>query len=77
MAAKMKQEALSQIQGAFREQYKKINDYCTELLRTNSDSSIILKGLLPTFEKVILRVDNRYCVRHLYNNLGRNSLVWS
>ncbi|RYR54484.1 hypothetical protein Ahy_A06g029773 [Arachis hypogaea] len=39
MAAKTKQEALSQIQGAFIEQYKRINDYCHELLRTNPDAT--------------------------------------
>ncbi|XP_016178006.1 uncharacterized protein LOC107620345 [Arachis ipaensis] len=43
MAAKTKQEALSQIQGTFREQYKRINDYCHELLRTNPGSTVILK----------------------------------
>ncbi|KAL4294633.1 hypothetical protein AHAS_Ahas18G0247600 [Arachis hypogaea] len=43
MVAKSKQEALSQIQGAFRKQYKRINDYCAELLRTNPDSSVSLK----------------------------------
>ncbi|XP_020970118.1 uncharacterized protein LOC110268357 [Arachis ipaensis] len=43
MAAKTKQEAFSQIQGAFREQYKRINDYCHELLRTNPGSTVILK----------------------------------
>ncbi|RYR58643.1 hypothetical protein Ahy_A05g024512 [Arachis hypogaea] len=39
MAAKSKQEALSQIQGAFREQYRKINNYCAELLRANPNLS--------------------------------------
>ncbi|RYR00271.1 hypothetical protein Ahy_B07g088377 [Arachis hypogaea] len=67
MVAKTKQEALSQIQDAFREQYKRINDYCAELLRTNPGSS----GLLPSFEEVILGVDNQYCVRHLYNNFRK------
>jgi len=43
MAAKTKHEALSQIQGACREQYKRINDYCHELLRTNPGSTVILK----------------------------------
>ncbi|XP_072084326.1 uncharacterized protein [Arachis hypogaea] len=43
MTAKTKQEGLSQIQGAFREQYKRINDYCSELLRTNPGSTVILK----------------------------------
>ncbi|RYR74299.1 hypothetical protein Ahy_A02g008968 [Arachis hypogaea] len=41
--AKTKQEALSQIQGAFTEQYKRINDYCAELLRANPGSSVYLK----------------------------------
>ncbi|RYR28097.1 hypothetical protein Ahy_B01g052205 [Arachis hypogaea] len=40
---KTKQEALSQIQGAFREQYKRINYYCGELLRTNPIPSVYLK----------------------------------
>ncbi|RYR53794.1 hypothetical protein Ahy_A06g029045 [Arachis hypogaea] len=43
MAAKTKQEPLSQIQGAFREQYKRINDYCAKLLKANPRSSIVLK----------------------------------
>ncbi|RYR19074.1 hypothetical protein Ahy_B03g063756 [Arachis hypogaea] len=46
MAAKTKHEALSQIQGAFREQYKRINDYCHELLRTNPGSTVILKAVI-------------------------------
>ncbi|RYQ83643.1 hypothetical protein Ahy_B10g102399 [Arachis hypogaea] len=46
MAAKTKQEALSQIQGTFREQYKRINDYCHELLRTNPGSTVILKEVI-------------------------------
>ncbi|RYQ92824.1 hypothetical protein Ahy_B09g099073 [Arachis hypogaea] len=71
MAAKSKQEALSQIQGAFREQYKRINDYCAELLRANPGSSVSLKGLLPAFEEVIPGIDNRYCVRCLYNNFRK------
>ncbi|RYR38105.1 hypothetical protein Ahy_A09g043060 [Arachis hypogaea] len=71
MAANSKQEALSQIQGAFREQYKQINDYCHELLRTNPGSTVILKGLLPAFEEVIPGVDNRFCVRHLYSNFRK------
>ncbi|XP_072072121.1 uncharacterized protein [Arachis hypogaea] len=43
MATKSKQEALSQIQGAFREQYRRINDYCAEILRANPGSSVSLK----------------------------------
>ncbi|RYR63667.1 hypothetical protein Ahy_A04g021444 [Arachis hypogaea] len=39
MAAKSKQEALSQIQGAFREQCRRINDYCAEILRANPVAS--------------------------------------
>ncbi|RYR54368.1 hypothetical protein Ahy_A06g029633 [Arachis hypogaea] len=60
MAAKSKQEALSQIQGTFKEQYKRINDYCTELLRAH-----------PALDEVIPGIDNRYCVRHLYNNFRK------
>ncbi|RYR11104.1 hypothetical protein Ahy_B05g079590 [Arachis hypogaea] len=81
MAAKSKQKTLSQIQGACREQYRRINDYCAELLRANPGSSVSLKvirspnfvqeGLLPALDEVIPRVDNRYCVRHLYNNFRK------
>ncbi|XP_072066746.1 uncharacterized protein [Arachis hypogaea] len=143
MAAKSKQEALSQIQGAFREPYRRINDYCAEILRANPGSSVSLKvikspdfaqetpqggqlltaigrdpndqilpiayavveaetkdfwvwflrhladdlgadkigkctlmsdqqkGLLSALEEVIPGVDNRYCVRHLYNNFRK------
>ncbi|XP_016191702.1 uncharacterized protein LOC107632544 [Arachis ipaensis] len=150
MTAKTKQEVLSQIQGAFREQYRRINDYCGELLRINPGSTKSFqhcrrfigldgcflkipqggqlltvigrdpndhilpiayaivetetkdswvwflrhlskdlgphniakctfisnqqKGLLPAFEEVIPEVDNRFCVRHLYNNFRKKFL---
>ncbi|RYR04301.1 hypothetical protein Ahy_B06g083979 [Arachis hypogaea] len=61
MAAKTKQEALSQIQGAFSKQYKRINDYCDKLLRANPGSSIVLKELLLAFEEVIRGVENKFC----------------
>ncbi|RYR74089.1 hypothetical protein Ahy_A02g008703 [Arachis hypogaea] len=60
MAAKTKQEALSQIQGAFREQYKRINDYCHELLRTNPGSTVILKGKLHSSSRKLWVSDQRH-----------------
>ncbi|RYR20645.1 uncharacterized protein [Arachis hypogaea] len=64
MAAKTKQEALSQIQGAFREQYKRINDYCHELLRTNPGSTVILKVIRsPDFAQERQNVElMNYCI---------------
>ncbi|XP_016178285.1 uncharacterized protein LOC107620669 [Arachis ipaensis] len=151
MAARSRQAALDEIQGAYRKQYKRIADYCSELLRANPGSSVMLKvqrspdfevedqhqglnnyyifqrlltvigwdpndqmlpiayavveaetkdtwkwflqlliddfgaevigkttfmsdqqkGLLPAFDEVILGVDHRFCVRHLYNNFRK------
>ncbi|XP_016206797.1 uncharacterized protein LOC107647198 [Arachis ipaensis] len=64
MAAKTKQEALSQIQGAFSKQYKRINDYCDKLLRANPGSSIVLKVIQsPDFAQEIQNPNlMNYCV---------------
>ncbi|RYR10121.1 hypothetical protein Ahy_B05g078590 [Arachis hypogaea] len=78
MAAKSKQEALSQIQSAFRE----INDYCAELLRANSGSSVSLKKEIPWIgakESNVemcksLRLKNEGAFRHL-NSISRR--FWS
>ncbi|RYR47075.1 hypothetical protein Ahy_A07g032996 [Arachis hypogaea] len=43
MAAKSRQMALDDIQGEYRKQYKRIGDYCYELLRSNPGSSVTLK----------------------------------
>ncbi|MED6196004.1 hypothetical protein PIB30_043136 [Stylosanthes scabra] len=81
MAAKTRQNALNDIQGTFTEQYKRLANYASELLRSNPGSSIHLKvsrspdfeqeGLVPAIEEVIQGVDNRFCVRHLYNNFRK------
>ncbi|RYR22160.1 hypothetical protein Ahy_B03g067441 [Arachis hypogaea] len=55
MTAKTKQEVLSQIQGAFREQYRRINDYCGELLRINPGST--KEAYLTCYQEVIHPVD--------------------
>ncbi|XP_015948297.1 uncharacterized protein LOC107473257 [Arachis duranensis] len=80
MAARSRQAALDDIQGEYRKQYKRIGDYCYELLCANLGSSVTLKvqratfmsdqqkGLLPAFDKVIPGVDHRFCVCHMYNN---------
>ncbi|XP_072062123.1 uncharacterized protein [Arachis hypogaea] len=64
MAAKSKQEALSQIQGAFREQYRRINDYCAEILRANPGSSVSLKVIRsPDFAQEVQNPElMNYCV---------------
>ncbi|RYR59609.1 hypothetical protein Ahy_A05g025506 [Arachis hypogaea] len=43
MAARSRQATLDEIQGAYRKQYKRIADYCSELLRANPGSSVTLK----------------------------------
>ncbi|RYR24774.1 hypothetical protein Ahy_B02g058309 [Arachis hypogaea] len=43
MAVRSRQAALDEIQGAYRKQYKRIADYCSELLRANPGSSVTLK----------------------------------
>ncbi|RYR69137.1 hypothetical protein Ahy_A03g015671 [Arachis hypogaea] len=64
MAAKSKQEALSQIQGAFRDQYRRINDYCAEILRANPSSSVSLKVIRsPDFAQEVQNPElMNYCV---------------
>ncbi|XP_072054384.1 uncharacterized protein [Arachis hypogaea] len=69
MAAKSKQEALSQIQGTFKEQYKRINDYCTELLRAHPGSSVSLKVIRsPDFAQEVQNSElmNYYVFQRLY-----------
>ncbi|RYR26358.1 hypothetical protein Ahy_B02g060594 [Arachis hypogaea] len=44
MAAKSRQAALDEIQGEYRKQYKRIGDYCYELLHSNPGSSVTLKN---------------------------------
>ncbi|RYR65096.1 hypothetical protein Ahy_A03g011087 [Arachis hypogaea] len=43
MAARSRQAVLDDIQGEYRKQYKRIGDYCYELLRSNPGSSVTLK----------------------------------
>ncbi|RYQ91969.1 hypothetical protein Ahy_B09g098045 [Arachis hypogaea] len=43
MVARSRQAALDDIQGEYRKQYKRIGDYCYELLRSNPRSSVTLK----------------------------------
>ncbi|RYR01729.1 hypothetical protein Ahy_B06g080592 [Arachis hypogaea] len=43
MAARSRQAALDEIQGTYRTQYKRIADYCSELLRSNPGSIVKLK----------------------------------
>ncbi|QHO00059.1 uncharacterized protein DS421_13g403170 [Arachis hypogaea] len=51
MAARSRQAALDDIQGEYKKQYKRIADYCSELLRANPGSSVTLKvQRSPDFE---------------------------
>ncbi|RYR68266.1 hypothetical protein Ahy_A03g014752 [Arachis hypogaea] len=52
MAARSWQAALDDIQGEYRKQYKRIANYCSELLRANPGSSMTLKTHLSRREKI-------------------------
>ena len=69
----LKKIALEKIEGSHKEQYSRIRDYCTELLRTNGGSSVLLKtdienlsdreierpgrSLNPVFERLYVCLD--------------------
>ncbi|KAG8380434.1 hypothetical protein BUALT_Bualt06G0014900 [Buddleja alternifolia] len=59
--------------GKYKDQYKRIYDYCEEL-----------KGLLPALHEILPMVEHRYCVRHMHNNfkkyhpgLGLKDKLWN
>uniref|UniRef100_A0A2N9EMB4 SWIM-type domain-containing protein n=1 Tax=Fagus sylvatica TaxID=28930 RepID=A0A2N9EMB4_FAGSY len=72
-AYRAKKIALEKIEGSHKEQYSRIRDYCTELLRTNGGSSVLLKtdienlsdreierpgrSLNPVFERLYVCLD--------------------
>ncbi|XP_072064238.1 uncharacterized protein [Arachis hypogaea] len=64
MAGRSRQAALEEIQGAYLEQYKRIADYCSELLRANPGSSVTLKvQRSPDFEVEDQQQRlNNYCI---------------
>ncbi|XP_020979381.1 uncharacterized protein LOC110271979 [Arachis ipaensis] len=64
MAARSRQAALDEIQGAYRKQYKRIADYCSELLHANPGSSVTLKvQRSPDFEVEDQHQGlNNYCI---------------
>ncbi|RYR27746.1 hypothetical protein Ahy_B01g051784 [Arachis hypogaea] len=64
MAARSRQAALDDIQGEYRKQYKRIGDYCYELLRSNPGSSVTLKvQRSPDFEIEQQHSSlNNYCI---------------
>ncbi|RYR48973.1 hypothetical protein Ahy_A07g035175 [Arachis hypogaea] len=69
MAARSRQAALDDIQGEYRKQYKRIGDYCYELLRSNPGSSVTLKvQRSPDFEHEQQSSSlNNYCIfKRLY-----------
>ncbi|XP_015948461.1 uncharacterized protein LOC107473412 [Arachis duranensis] len=64
MAAKSRQAGLDDIQEEYRKQYKRIGDYCYELLRSNPGSSVTLKvHRSPDFEHEQQHSSlNNYCI---------------
>jgi hypothetical protein len=72
-AYRAKKVALEKIEGSHKEQYRRIRDYCTEVLRTNRGSSVLLKtdvenlsdreierpgrSLNPVFERLYVCLD--------------------
>ncbi|KAJ9675836.1 hypothetical protein PVL29_024670 [Vitis rotundifolia] len=68
-AYRTKRKTLKQIQGTYVDQYVKLPDYCAEMRRTNSGSTVILKtelvedkGLLPAIEKLLPNSKHKYCL---------------
>ncbi|RYQ87054.1 hypothetical protein Ahy_B09g094544 [Arachis hypogaea] len=43
MTARSRQAALDEIQGTYKKQYKRITNYCSELLRANLGLTVKLK----------------------------------
>ncbi|RYQ84685.1 hypothetical protein Ahy_B10g104138 isoform A [Arachis hypogaea] len=64
MVARSRQAALDDIHGEYRKQYKRIGDYCYELLRSNPGSSVTLKvQRSPDFEHEQQHSSlNNYCI---------------
>ncbi|KAF7841607.1 Sporozoite surface protein 2 [Senna tora] len=80
-ANRAKKIALEKIHGSNTEQFKRLFDFCHELLRSNLSSMVKLStcdapnmqslGLLPSISELLPNVDQRFCVRHLYNNFRK------
>ncbi|KAF7827346.1 uncharacterized protein G2W53_018510 [Senna tora] len=86
-ASRAKKIALEKIHGSNTEQFKRLFDFCHELLRSNPGSTVKLStcdapnmqslvsggtaGLLPSISELLPNVDQHFCVRHLYNNFRK------
>ncbi|KAF7845481.1 putative transcription factor interactor and regulator CCHC(Zn) family [Senna tora] len=76
-ARQAKLRALEKINGSNAEQFKRLHDYCHELIRSNPGSTVKLAtvdaptGLLPAINELLPNVEQRFCVRHLYNNFRK------
>ncbi|XP_016185194.2 uncharacterized protein LOC107626811 [Arachis ipaensis] len=68
-ASRVRQFALDELQGTYVEQYRRLYDYCHEILRTNPGSSVHLKIQRPpefAFERPVSGVDLRPRFERIY-----------
>ncbi|RYR26511.1 hypothetical protein Ahy_B02g060760 [Arachis hypogaea] len=68
-AARVRQFALDELQGTYIEQYRRLYDYCHELLKTNLVSSVYLQVQRPpgfASERPVPRVDLRTKFESIY-----------
>ncbi|RYR19855.1 hypothetical protein Ahy_B03g064750 [Arachis hypogaea] len=59
-AARSRQAALDEIQETYRKQYKRIVDYCLELLWVNPGSTLKLKGLITLILDCIMGLEHQF-----------------
>ncbi|XP_073119623.1 uncharacterized protein [Henckelia pumila] len=79
-----KRKAIDIVEGNIKEQFRKTRNYCAELKRVDEAAMVNLKlnedsdglrflhkqkGLIPAFESLFPDAKNRFCVRHLHNNM--------
>ncbi|GMY14360.1 hypothetical protein FCV25MIE_09599 [Fagus crenata] len=75
-AYRAKQYAKILIEGSYLEQYRRVRDYCKELMRTNPCTTakvdVHQKGLVPAVKSVMQGSYHCFCVRHLFANFKKN-----
>ncbi|KAF7807921.1 hypothetical protein G2W53_040082 [Senna tora] len=90
-ASRARKVAREEINGSFTEQFRRLYDFCEEIRSSDPGSNVKLKvqrlptaGLLPALDELLPGVDQRFCVRHLYNNFRKKfpdlqlkNLMWN
>ncbi|RYR34948.1 hypothetical protein Ahy_A10g050009 [Arachis hypogaea] len=75
MVARSRQAALDEIQETYRKQYKRIADYCSELIRANPGSSVTLKQLQEEiFWTTLEAADVKVCKSYTLEGIGERDV---